>query len=268
MAPQAPKVPRGRIHPRFQMGRVVAALVLREIATTYGRSAMGYLWALLEPVAGIAFFSLVFSLIQHKPSLGTVFPLFYATGVLPFMMFNELSGKLSQSIRFSLPFMAYPSVTWVDVLVARFTLNVLKDILVYSIVIAGIYVIYSPGEDIDFVILFQSLLMAAYLSLGIGTLNCYLFTAYPSLERIWAVLTRPLFLMSGIFYLYGSMPKEAREILWWNPLIHVVGQMRHAIYSSYHADYVSPFYIIVLSTVTLFFGVLLLSRHFRLLMEA
>ncbi|MFD1882567.1 ABC transporter permease [Paracoccus pacificus] len=257
----------GRPQPRFQMLRVIVALMLREISTTYGRSAAGYLWAILEPLAGIAFFSLIFSLIQNRPSLGTIFPLFYATGVLPFMMFNELSVKIAQSIRFSQPFMAYPNVTWVDVILARLILNVLKDLLVYAIVIVSIFVIYNATEQVDMLALLGSVGMITFLAAGVGTLNCYLMTAYPAWERIWAILTRPLFLMSGVFYLYGTMPREAQNVLWYNPLIHIVGQMRHAIYSTYDAAYVSPFYVCALSSVTLFFGVLLLSRHFRLLME-
>ena len=42
-----------RKRPRFQMGRTVVALMLREMATTYGRSAGGYAWAILDPVLGV-----------------------------------------------------------------------------------------------------------------------------------------------------------------------------------------------------------------------
>ena len=50
------------------MGRTVLALMLREMATTYGRSAGGYLWAILDPVLGIALLSVLFSLaLRHPP---------------------------------------------------------------------------------------------------------------------------------------------------------------------------------------------------------
>ena len=40
----------------FASLRCVIALMLREMATTYGRSPGGYLWVMLEPIAGIALF--------------------------------------------------------------------------------------------------------------------------------------------------------------------------------------------------------------------
>jgi hypothetical protein len=54
--------------PRFLASfRTITALILREMATTYGRSPGGYLWAVLEPVAGVALLSLVFSLALRNP---------------------------------------------------------------------------------------------------------------------------------------------------------------------------------------------------------
>ena len=69
-------------------GRAIGALVLREMATTFGRSPGGWLWAVAEPVAVIALLSFAFSLAFRSPSLGTSFPLFYATGYLPFLLFR------------------------------------------------------------------------------------------------------------------------------------------------------------------------------------
>ena len=44
---------------RFASLRAIAALVLREMSTTNGRSPGGYLWAILEPAAGIALLTIV-----------------------------------------------------------------------------------------------------------------------------------------------------------------------------------------------------------------
>ena len=49
------------------MPRTVVALILREMATTYGRSAGGYVWAILEPVLGVALLSVVFGMALDIP---------------------------------------------------------------------------------------------------------------------------------------------------------------------------------------------------------
>ncbi|MDO5621245.1 MAG: ABC transporter permease [Paracoccus sp. (in: a-proteobacteria)] len=249
------------------MARAVMALILREVQTIYGRSAGGYVWAILEPVAGIAVLSLVFSLVLRQPALGTNFLLFYATGYLPFVMFHLLSSKIAQSVRFSKPFMGYPNVTFMDSLLARLILNTITNLVVIGLVLGGIVFLYGLSVQVNMAAIASAMLLTALLGAGIGTLNCYLMTSFPVWEQIWSILTRPLFLISGIFFLYGSMPPMARDVLWYNPLIHIVGLFRRGIYATYHAEYVSVLYVVSVGAVTLFFGLLLLVRHFRKLME-
>ncbi|MFO1140179.1 MAG: ABC transporter permease [Paracoccus sp. (in: a-proteobacteria)] len=250
------------------MPRTVVALILREMATTYGRSAGGYVWAILEPVLGVALLSVVFGMALAHPGLGTNFPLFYATGFLPFTMFNDVTNKVATSIRFSRPFLAYPSVTFIDTMIARVVLNALTHTAVIAIVIGGIFVIYQLPVVVNLTLICEALLMITALGVGVGTLNCYLLTAFPLWERIWSIITRPLFLMSGVFFLYEMMPVKAQTFLWYNPVLHCVGMLRHGIYPTYEANYVNPAYVFCVSAVLLFFGLLLLARNHRKLLES
>ena len=65
---------------QFRTFRTIAALMMREMATTYGRSPGGYLWALVEPIGAVAILTLLFSLAFPAPPMGKSFGLFYATG--------------------------------------------------------------------------------------------------------------------------------------------------------------------------------------------
>ena len=114
--------------------RAVSALILREVSTTYGRSPGGYVWAVLEPAAGIALLTLIFSVGFRSPPLGTNFALFYAAGLLPFLMYSDISGKLGQTIQFSRALLAYPRVTFLDALMARFLLNMMTQLVVHGLV--------------------------------------------------------------------------------------------------------------------------------------
>lgn len=262
-APQKPY----RNGPRFRMPRILMALMLREMATTYGRSAGGYIWALLEPVLGVVLLSVVFGLALAKPGLGSNFPLFYATGFLPFTMFNDLAAKVASSIRYSRPFLAYPSVTYFDAMLARVLLNALTHITVMAVVIGGIFVIYQLPLVINLGEVLEALVMITALSVGIGTLNCYLMMTFPVWERAWQILTRPLFLASGVFFLYDMMPAPAQNVLWYNPVLHCIAQLRRGIYPTYQASFVSPGYVFGIAAVLTLFGLLLLSRNYRDMLE-
>lgn len=250
------------------MGRTVLALMLREMATSYGRSAGGYLWAILEPVLGVALLTTLFTIALRSPPIGDNFALFYASGFLPFSMFNSLSQKIARSVQFSRPFMAYPCVTFMDTLVARLLLNGLTDVVIIALIVGGIQTIYELPYWIDFGWLGLTLTLLIMLAAGIGTLNCFLMTSFPIYERVWAIVTRPLFLISGIFYTFDSMPRIAQDVLWYNPLVHLVGMMRKSLYPTYGGEYISPGYVAAISLLTLFFGLLLLVRHFKKLMES
>ncbi len=255
-------------HVSTQFFRSTGAMVMREMVTTYGRSPGGYAWAVLEPVAAISLLSVAFSLAFHAPSLGTSFVLFYATGYLPFILFSDVVNKLASALRFSRPLLAYPVVGFIDVLMARFVLNLLTHLLVFLIVIAGIILILEPSVSIDVAVVIGALGMASALALGVGCLNCFLLTAFPVWERVWQIVTRPLFLVSGILFLLEDVPAQFRDWLWFNPLFHVTGEMRRGFYANYEPAYVMPGYVYFVSLLAAVLGLFFLLRTYRDFLES
>jgi len=248
---------------RFPTIRAVAALILREMITTYGRSPGGYLWAVLEPAAGIAVLSLVFSVGFRNPPIGTNFPIFYATGMLPFLLFNDISNKLAQSMNFSRQLLVYPSVTFIDAILARLILNTLTQLLVGYVVLSGLLILFETRTTLQIDRIVLAYLMAVSLALGGGVMNSVLFSLFPIWQQVWSVVTRPLFIISGIFFLFEGIPEPYRSYLWYNPLIHVIGTMRSAFYISYEANYVSYLYVFGLSLTLLVMGLVFLHRYHR-----
>lgn len=248
---------------RFLGVRAVVALMLREMATTYGRSPGGYIWALVDPIAALALLTLFFSLTFHTPPLGSSFALFYATGYLPFMLYSEVGVKIGQSIRYSKPLLAYPRVTYVDAMLSRFALNCLTHLVVFILIIGGIVMIYGLPLNLRISAIAQSFGMAMALALGIGTLNCYLSSSFPLWERVWGIANRPLFMVSGVFFLVDDTGGSFRDGLLYNPLVHVTSEMRAGFYPTYDARLVSPGYVYMIAITCFFFGMLLLNRYHK-----
>ena len=227
--------------------RTVIALVLREMATSYGRSPGGYVWAVAEPVAGIALLTFIFSLGFHAPPLGSSFALFYASGLVPFLIYSDISGKVAQSINFSLPLLGYPRVTLVDAILARTVLSIMTQTLVCGLVFGGLLLMVGTQSRLDATRLFQAILMAFALGFGIGTINCFLITLYPVWQRVWSILNRPMFLLSCIVFVFETIPLPFRDWLWYNPIVHIVGMTRQGLYFSYAGEYIMPLYVYFLS---------------------
>lgn len=260
MTAQTVRIPRTR---RMRSARTIIALMLREMATTYGRSAMGYLWAIVEPVAALTLLSLVFGALFRSPALGTNFPLFFASGYLLFHIYIDISNKVAQSVQYSRPLLEFPAVTPVDTIIARFLVNFLTHLVVIAIILAGIVVLYDLHQIMDLHTLVGALLLSGFFAMSVGTFNCYLFIAFPSYVQIWAILNRPMFILSGIFYLFESVPQPFRDVLWYNPMIHVIGLARSGIFPTYEASYVSVPYVVGLSLILLMTGLHIMRRYLR-----
>lgn len=260
----APQKPHMR---RFRFFRSVAALMLREMATSYGRSPGGYLWAFLEPIAGIALLTFVFSFMIRTPALGSNFPLFYATGLLPFTMYMVVSNQIANAINYSKALLAYPAVTFMDALIARFLLNTLTHLLVMTIIISAIIVYYDLKLILNWPAIFMGVSMAISLAIGVGTLNCYFSSRYALWQRLWGVLSRPMFLLSGVFYIPENLPPRFRELYMLNPMPHFVVEMRRGFYATYDGVYANPLYVYTIALGLGIFGLLFLLKNHKLIAQ-
>lgn len=254
-------------NPRFQTLRVVSALMIREMITRYGRSVGGYIWAVLEPLGMIAILSIAFSQFIRTPALGESFVLFYATGYIPFYMYADVAGNASNAVAFNRSLMQFRMVTPLDAVFARFFLSVLTVIVVSVVLFSGMGAFGIVEVQVALSPLLVAFVAAAALGLGIGTLNAAIFPFFPVWRRIWGIINRPLFLISGVFFTYDSMPANIQSILWWNPLVHVIGEARTAFYTIYQPDYISLAYVYGVAFSTFLIGASLLIRHRSFVIE-
>lgn len=100
------------------------------------------------------------------------------------------------------------------------------------------------------------------LGLGFGTLNAVIASLWDTWTQIEKILTRPLFFVSGIFYVPSQLPPHAREILQWNPVLHLVEWFRHGFYPNYNSMILDMWYPVGVGAAMLLLG-LVGERLFR-----
>ncbi|SFM76354.1 capsular polysaccharide transport system permease protein [Shimia aestuarii] len=237
------------------------------MSTRYGRTPGGYIWAVLEPLGAIMILSIGFSLLLRSPSLGNSFLLFYASGYLVLSLYQNVSVLVARALAFSKPLLIYPSVSWLDAILARFFLNTLTNALVAYLLLTLIIMLIETRIIFDAGPMVVAMGLTAFIGLAIGTLNCALFGLFPAWEAVWSIATRPLFLASGIFYTYEDLPTLAQDILWWNPLLHLTGLIRTGLYTNYRPDYLNLTYVLSIAVVVLCLGLLLLRRHHKTILN-
>ncbi len=247
--------------------RSIAALALREMGTRYGRRPGGYVWALLQPLGVIVVLAFAFSLLARSPALGTSFLLFKATGLLVVQVATTLSHTVGQSMIYSRALLFYPRVSWIDAVIARFALNALVVWVVTALILGGIIVHDGITPVLGWDRIALAMCLATALGLGFGCLNCFLFQRFPVWQNIWGMITTPLFLISGVIFLYEDMPLLAQQVLWFNPVLHVTGLMRDGFYPGYAPSYVSLAYVGLCTVLPMVLGLMLMRQFHRDLLQ-
>lgn len=215
------------------MWRIIFSLVLRESRTRYGRTSFGYLWALLEPAAFIVFFSVVRSIKVEYPPFGESLILFFAVGLLTYRMFSMVSNRMTASISSNRNLFSYPIVKISDVMIARAILEaatILAVMLVAGFIIGlieDVRIVHYPDRAM------AGLAATIALGFGIGSLNAVLAGLFPSWERIYHIMTLPLFITSGAFFVPSQMPPVVMDFLVWHPVLHCIEWVRTGVYLDY-----------------------------------
>jgi capsular polysaccharide transport system permease protein len=73
------------------------------------------------------------------------------------------------------------------------------------------------------------------LAFGVSLSNTVLFLRYPIYEKILQIVNRPLFMLSGVFFLPDALPHPFRDILLYNPIVHAMMSFRKGFYPEYRA---------------------------------
>ncbi|OWK24297.1 sugar ABC transporter [Rhizobium yanglingense] len=243
----------------YNSSRVVGALVIREMSTRFGNKPGGYIWAVLDPAAHIAFLSVIFMAIAHAPALGTSFPLFFATGYIGFQFYQGMAGYLNGAVNANRAMLSYPNVAPIDTVFARYILQLGTSAVIGFCVFATIALSLRNPLTIQWLYIMEAAFAASLLALGNALANNVLFRKYPLYEKFYEIVTRPLFMVSGIFYLPDSLPHPAREVILVNPVVHVVMLFRKGFYPEYRAIGYDARYLYSVAFSLLFAGMFIFT---------
>ncbi|MQX22949.1 ABC transporter permease [Sinorhizobium meliloti] len=239
--------------------RVVGALLVREMSARFGSKPGGYVWALLDPAAHIMLMTMIFQAIARSPALGTSFALFFATGYIAFQFYQAMAGYLNAAVKANKALLSYPNVAPIDTIVARFVLQMCTTSMVAFIVLGAIVGTMRVDTNLHWPSILQAVGLACLFGLGVAMVNCVLFLKYPLYEQVFSIVNRPLFLISGVFFLPDSIPAPYRDLVLINPLVHIIMGFRQGFYPEYRAIGLDMDYLYGIAFLTMFVGMLVFS---------
>ena len=253
-----------RLKPRSGLNVMYAsirALIFRELQTRFGQYRLGYLWVFLEPLFSIGIMVVLFGTIMRRTLPGMDYTVFLINGIIPFLMFRTGISQAMSAVRSNKGLFSYKPVKPIDALLARNFLELILKVIVY---IAFSAALVWFGFNISFSYIPE--LIFYWFLLFLFTVSCSLIFMVVvdfsnEIEKFVSVLFLLLYLLSGILYSIHIIPAQYREYLLWNPLIHIIEHMRHAVAPAYVlVPGISLTYFLAWLMFTTFIGLLLYKR--------
>jgi len=231
--------------------RVVAALMLRESRTRFGKSQVGYLWSLAEPIAVVLTFSALFRALNHPAPIGSSLPVFFATGMLAYHNYRRTASFCSNAFTANEALLTFPIVQQVDTLISRGLLEFFTSILSLLLIFGALHLVWEVALPVDVGPMVLALAALSIIGFAHGSITAVVGHYFPSWPRFDELLSRPLFFVSGIFFVPSALPPSVRSIVSWNPLLHGVELMRSGYYPHYRSDTLDVGYLLGVAGVLL-----------------
>lgn len=242
-------------------GRVINALLHREVRAQYGSTRLGYLWALITPMSSIAIFTGIFWSIGRADAfgndLGSV-AVFITTGFLSLNLFTNISTQVMNSNISNKALFRYPLVTPFDAMLARLILSTTTTLVSFIATLSLLYHFRLWLPNIDSLLgIISVILTVSALGFGVGLINSFLLLYFPSFAKIYSILTRPLLFTSGVFYLASDrFPPIILDVIYYNPILHSTEWLRSSFYKNWESNFVDHKYLFTFTVFTLFLGLL------------
>ena len=255
--------------PRFSaalavQARVVVSLMLREMRMHTKHSRLSYLLELLEPILQLTMMLAVFSAIGRRPDFGTSLFLFLGTGMIPYFTFVHISSRAMGALRSTSLARNLPLVKPLDLMMARALLEILQLAIVLIALFSFIYLVIGVPEafPIQPLKVISAFGAAALMAVGVGIVNGVIGSFFRLWAIVYGVFARSLLFLSAVFYVPDYMPKQIRDYLVWNPLLHAVEWFRTGFYLTYPSVILDKGYVLSWGVGSLFLG-LILERALR-----
>ena len=224
---------------------VIHALVLRETRTRFGEHQLGYLWALIEPLLWIGSFWGLYAFGDRPAPHNLDVIGFLATGVLTYEIFDSNVGRIGDAINGNKPLLFYPPVQPLDLVIARASLETGTLTAVFAIIMGGTALLRGELPHIDSLLrMLMGISLAALLGASLGRFLCMLGGLSNVVDRLRGPLLRPLFWISGLFYTLDDVPSDARHLILYNPVVHIVEIVRDGWFPEYVSRDADPLYVI------------------------
>lgn len=208
------------------------------------RESAKLFWLFVEPAGQLAIMIVLFTFIGRTAAYGTSMALFLLTGIVILNFFQVGSGMVMHAMLGASNRLRLAPVGIYHDAIANSVFKLITALGYTSLLLVGIR--YFQGVNVvpkHPLIALEAFLWCTLSCFGFGLLRAYATKFLPLVERTYATVSRGLIFISGVFFVPSFMPPQIRELLVYNPILHIIELFRLGMYQQYPTILYSPLYL-------------------------
>ena len=201
--------------------------VARDLKRAYKRSALGYLWSMLNPLLMMIILTVVFSHLMRVQV--EHYSVFLLTALLPWQYFQQTVLGSMDSIRANRKLLEQVPVPKYLFVLSLATSN-LVNFLLSLVPLLLVTLVVGKSLSWSMLALPFILLPIFFFSFGVAIFTATLHVFFSDIRHLLQVGLQALYYLTPILYGRDHLPAGVARWLEWNPMYHLIELMRAAFY--------------------------------------
>jgi capsular polysaccharide transport system permease protein len=226
----------------------VHALMVREVRSRFTGDPLGYGWSLVTPLVWIGGMVVMFDLIGRRPPISTDTFSFLISGMLPFLVFRLTIAGTMRVLAANKYMVYFANISKSDIFLAGALMEYLISVTIFVILTAGNAFLFGHFELDNPAMAMLGFTIAWAIGASFGHMAAAFAEITDASPRLVPVLMRPMFWISGTFFVANEIPADAMAAMQYNPVLQAIEIMRTGVflnYTSHYINYLIPFAFIL-----------------------
>ena len=238
--------------------------VKREFQSKYRNSLLGAAWTVINPLAMIIVYTVIFSQIMRAklPGIDSTFAysIYLCAGVLTWGLFAEITGRAQNMFLEHanlLKKLSFPRLCLPVVVVASAGLNfaIIFSLFTAFLIISGNF----PGWA--YLALLPVLAIQIVFAIGLGMVLGVLNVFFRDVGQLFGVVLQFWFWLTPIVYPITILPKSVQPLIALNPMASLMAAYQNILVIGQWPDWVSLWPVTLLAVLLCVWGFRLFRKH-------
>ena len=240
--------------------RILWALMLRELATRYGRNNLGFLWVLAEPMVfgvGVLF---MYRAIRGDTISGVDVLPFILTGYMPTILTRHIVLYSLNAVKINNSLLYHRSITTLDLFLARIVLEFIGVTFGATFIYFGLVAFGFTGLPANLGWVYEGWFITAFVSSGMALIVGGISEIFEVVERIVGITLYILVPLSGTFFMADWLPPNVRHFALLLPFLNCSEMIRFGFFGTAVTPHFNANYTIGCAVVMNVVGLLLVRQ--------